>query len=348
MLYSFDVDKTLFIKYKNLREYSLNPVVAVWMLRSLEGGDVILINTANPMLIKSNKLMYDLLWTLYAKDKNGKDLFDVYRRATIYQNMLKNFYIAQKLGQSLRHVIPMNRKDFENGGVFDRYCPEDYLGSKTAKIVYNSNIKGSDIERLKNLLCVDGYFKNIINSRKFAVVNEDGISQSRYIEKFFDSCPEKVKNCTFYVGRKEEYTKEIASSEKEKINKIIKDNNLNLDVVAVKVNVIILSPKEIVVTKFCGNERQQVSKALPIKVLRKIYKIPAKDCIHFGNEESDVLDQTIAKTVIVGEYFETLKKERLAEKGVMFAPNVLSEIMKKELLHILNRYENSSQETKTL
>lgn len=339
MLFSFDINETLFIKQKFLTEYELNPTVAICILKILERGDVVLLNTSNPLLIKANKLMYDLLGVLYKKNSKNEDVFTFEQRLKIYQNIMKNFYIAQMRGACLRRVVPMNRREFEQGEKFDCLNPQDYIGVDESKVIYKSHISGKEILRLYQAMKKDSYFRRVANSQKFFTMDVNSVVKHPYIVEYFLCCPKSMENASLFLNRDEGDVFD-ENFEKQRINDLIKKMGLNLKAVEILNYRAILSKNEIKIRKIFDKTPQPISKELPIKVLQKMYRLNADECFHFGNEEVDIMDKSIAQSFIVGNSIDEAKRENLKDNGVKFTPNVLSVLMKMELSRILDENKN--------
>lgn len=301
MLYSFDIDGTLFKNDVNKKNNHLSSIVSWNLTRALLRGDVLLINTANNVFTKTKQVVYDILKPAFNKESNGSQLLSKEEKKQLIDNFNKNFYVSLSDGAFLSKMAVNDLKALEDATKDEEYFKENCININ--KVMYKENLSESTLNQLKDLFKKDKVLSKRLDDSKWAYLEMEKsktFAEGQKIYDFNQKLPESIK-VVFYtkvfdvLDSKQEKTE--GKLTKEELNSFMKQEyeyvgNL-LDKSGIDANVTVLW------NGFMLLGKKSINKTTPIKYLSKLLGFKKKDCVMFGNEKVDIVDKKYASTIIV-------------------------------------------------
>lgn len=305
MLYSFDIDGTLFKNDVEKKNNHLSDKTSWDLTKSIIRGDIILINTANNVFTKTKQVVCDVVKPIFEKYETGAKLLNDDEQKLFVDNFNKNFYVALSAGgllAKLKFQVPSE----EYYLIEDENAKDDFIKQNCIiidRVLYKENITNKTLKQVKELFQKDKIVSKRLDTSKWAYLemeNSTNFADGQKIYSFDEDLPESIK-VVFYTKpyeivyddnktNKNQLTKKelnrVMSDEYKYVAEILKESGIDA-------NVNVLWNDFIVIGKV------SINKSTPINYLSKMYGLTKDDCIMFGNEKADLIDDKYASTIIV-------------------------------------------------
>lgn len=322
MLLSFDIDGTLIHQFKHQQPYTVSQTVAFAIAGSLINGDTVLINTANHRLIKTRKIVFDILSLAYMEDSQNRPLFSPEEREKLIGNMNRNLYVSLCVGASLSKIKVGNPNDFARASV----CPEDLIQKsiQIEKVFYDYSLTPETVERIKHFITTNPFLSAHINKEHYGSVTP----KERIMP--FSQTPSASIRPIFFRDLNSKKTPQECAENSSYLKEELKKNGLPVNLEWVSNRAIIFAPLDCV-------------KAKPVEYLGKELNIPVSERVMFGDTLMDVIPAETGRTFLMNNSrISKTMKENLQKDGVRFFDNLTEAIA---VTHIEKMSKSKSKTT---